>query len=382
MNQKILLVEPGYESTYPPLGLMKISTWHNRKNDHVGFLKLDKKGNPLTTRGIISDNYDLIYITSLFTYHTDEVIKAIRYCQAVYPQAVIKVGGIMATLLPEEIIRNTGVFPHQGLLPEVEDCPPDYSLFPDLKCSITFTTRGCPRTTCSFCAVKLHEPDFFVKENWENDIDKAKSRIIFWDNNWLCSPNFFKDVEKLKKINKSFDFNQALDCRLFDNEKAKALSQLRIHPLRFAFDNHTEDGKIQKAIELAKKYDFKDIRVYVLYNSTDEEDTPEYFYYRINEINQLGALSYPMRFRPINSAEARYVSTRWDTHLLRGLKLSLMFYYTKGMINKKREPFTGMYCDNAQQFVNKLYKIYQDDRERNKAKSKTNMTKEEIPILF
>ena len=385
MKQRILLVEPGYGNTYPPLGLMKISTWHKEvKGDFVDFLKLTPQGIPSLASGeLLEHQYDQIYITSLFTYHADEVIQAIQYCKAAYPQAEIKVGGIMATLLPNYIKEKTGMSPHEGLLPDAEDCRPDYTLSPDLRCSITFTTRGCKRA-CKFCAVKRHEPDFFVKENWENDIDLTKSKIIFWDNNWLYSPNFFKDIEKLKKLDKPFDFNQGLDCRLFDSEKVKAISEAKIDPLRFAFDNHLEDGYIQNAIKLAQKHGFKDIRVYVLYNSPDENDTPEYFFYRINEMNKLGALSYPMRFRPIDSTQGRCLSSNWNTSLLRGLKLVLMFYYTKGMITKSRKSFTLMFGDNERQFKEKLYNIYQHDRELDKLRSKASHHKvsDQVPSLL
>ena len=384
MKQRILLVEPDYGNTYPPLGLMKISTWHKeRKGDFVDFLKL----RPQEMQSLLNGespkrHYDLIYITSLFTYHADEVIKAVQYCKAKYPQTEIKIGGIMATLLPGYVREKTGISPHKQLLPGAEDCRPDYTLFPELRCSITFTTRGCKRA-CKFCAVRLHEPNFFVKENWENDIDLPKNKIIFWDNNWLFSPNFSKDIEKLKRLNKPFDFNQGLDCRLFGSEIAKALSQTRIKPVRFAFDNHSEDGYIQNAIKLAQQYGFKDIRVYVLYNSLDENDTPEYFFYRINEINKLGALSYPMRFRPIDSTRARYVSPKWNSALLRGLKLSLMFYYTKGMITRSREAFIQIYGDNERQFKEKLYSIYQYDRQLDKLRSKAgHKVGSEVPSLL
>ena len=296
-----------------------------------------------------------------------------------YPQAEIKVGGIMATLLPNYIKEKTGISPNEGLLSGAEDCRPDYTLFPELRCSITFTTRGCKRA-CKFCAVRLHEPSFFVKENWENDIDLTKNLIIFWDNNWFFSQNFFRDIEKLKKLNKPFDFNQGLDCRLFDPEKAELLSQTRIRLLRFAFDDCSEEGYIQNAIKLAQKYGFKDIRVYVLYNSPDENDTPEYFFYRINEVNKLGALSYPMRFRPLNSTQGIYVSPKWNPVLLRGLKLTLMFYYTKGMITRNREAFIQIYGNNEKQFKEKLYNIYQYDRQLAKLRSKTDHLKVDVRV--
>jgi len=375
VRKNILLVEPAYNNPYPPLGLMKISTWHKKKGDEVLLVK-----DPLHNRTLdlfeqneryykkLKDHYDIIYITSLFTYQAQYVIQSIRYYKNRFRNARIRVGGIMATLIPEYIKEKTGVEPHVGLLRGAENCSPDYSWFPNLPYSITFTSRGCPNK-CTFCAVRKHEPKFITKENWVYDIDITKTGIIFWDNNWLASPNFEKDVERLKKFREKagitrIDFNQGLDCRLMDEDKVKLLSQIKIKPLRLAFDNTSEDGYIQKAIKLAQKYGFKDISVYVLYDSEDNHDTPDYFYYRINEINKLGAWAYPMRYRPVTSINGQYVSDKWDNRLLRALKLSLMFYYTKGMITEDREPFKKIYGDNAQQFKERLYKIYESDKLR------------------
>jgi len=376
MKKNILLVEPAYKNPYPPLGLMKISTWHKRKGNMVELIKdiphnqaledFEKEGKCYKK---FRDHYDIIYITSLFTYHAGFLIDSIKYYKNRFPNAKVKVGGIMASLLPKYIKERTGIDPHIGLLRGAENCPPDYSLYPNWSYSISFTTRGC-RRKCPFCAVSKHEPKYYVKENWPEDIDITKKGIIFWDNNWLYSPNFEKDVKRLKKFQKvgitTIDFNQGLDCRLFDEEKAKLLSALSIRPLRLAFDNSLEDGYIQKAINLAQKYDFKDVRVYVLYDSEYDNDTPEYFYYRINEINKLGALAYPMRYRPIDTVNGQCISDKWGKELLRALKLSLMFYYTKGMITKNCEAFKKIYGNNAREFKDKLYKIYEHDRQLNK----------------
>jgi len=377
-KREVLLVEPSYNNPYPPLGLLKISTWHKRKGDVVQLIK-DTPHNPLIDEfqekekcyKNLKDRYDTIYITSLFTYQAHYLIESIEYYKNKFPHARIKVGGIMATLMPEYIRKKTGIRPHVGLLRGAENCPPDYSWYPGLSYSISFTTRGCPRN-CRFCAVKKHEPEFKIKENWPQDIDVTKGQIIFWDNNWLASPNFEKDIERLVKFRKvgitKIDFNQGLDCRLLDEEKIKLLNKTGIKPLRLAFDNCSEDGHIQKVIESAQEYGFKDIRVYVLYNFEDDNDTPEYFYYRINEINKLGALAYPMRFRSLNNANGIYISSKWDNKLLRGLKLSLMFYYTKGMISRNREAFKNIYGNNAREFKRKLYEIYEKDKRREKAK--------------
>jgi len=355
-TKKILLVEPNYKSLYPPLGLMKISTWHKKRGDKVDFVK----GNSLSKK-----KYSIIYITTLFTYYANEVIETINFYQSYYPSAKIKVGGIFASLMPDYIKNKTGITPHIGLLNSVENCVPDYSLFPHLNYSLTFTTRGCLRR-CQYCAVRTHEPKFFTRNTWEKDIDIKKSKIIFWDNNWFFSPNFLKDVEKLKKLNKSFDFNQGLDARLFNAEKARLLSELRIRPLRFSFDSTEDDGYVQRAIETAKKFGIDDIRVYVLYNF---KDSPEDFYYRINEINKLGALSYPMRYRSIDEIDKHCISEKWDKESLRAIKLILTFYYTKGMIRKNREAFLNIFGASDNNVREQLHAIYLKDKEKNRIRN-------------
>ena len=278
--------------------------------------------------------------------------------------------------MPELIENKTGIIPHQGLLDKrskIEYCPPDYSLYPNLDYSISFTSRGC-KNDCKFCAVKKHEPHFFIKENWIEDINLFFNKIVFWDNNWFQSDNLESDIKNLLNLKnkgiKNIDFNQGLDCRLYDEDMAKALKDLPIRPLRFAFDNHSEEGYIQNAIKLARKYGHKDIRVYVLYNFDYDYDTPKYFYYRINEINRLGAFSYPMRYRPLNALTSQkcysFISNSWDKEILRGLKLTLMFFYSKGMVSDKRNAFFKIYGKNEKEFLTKLRIIYENDKLRRK----------------
>jgi hypothetical protein len=379
MAKQVLLVEPSYynySNPHPPLGLMRISTWHKDKGDQVDFLKENPPANYYGySPPNLKDHYDIVYITTLFTYHLPDVVKSIKHYQRAYPNAEIKVGGIAATLLPSLIRDETGISPHVGLLNEVEECPPDYSLFPSLTFSITTTTRGCVRK-CEFCAVRLIEPKFFVREGWENDINPKSKKIVFWDNNWLSSPNFSKDIEKLKKLGKKVDFNQAVDCRLFTEEKAKLISQIRIDPLRFAFDSPRQDGYIQNAVKLARKYGFNsNIMVYVLYNSEETYDTPEYFYYRVNELNKLGTDIYPMRYRPIDNMKRHIVSPQWNQHTLRGVKLITTFYYSKGVIRRSRKAFLKIFGENQEEFKYKMEQIYVRDRELEKKRRKKNKVK-------
>lgn len=362
--KQFLLVEPIAKTPYPPLGLMKISSMLKDQNKKCEVFA--QTGNDIPEDLVYPEN---IYITSLFTWDIDKVVDSINFNKIKFPSANIMVGGIAASLLPDYIYSKTGIKPHVGLLDEAEKYSPDYSLSfgRKLKTSISFTTRGCIRN-CNFCNVKTLEPEFFVKNNWENDISPDLPMITFWDNNFLASPNFEKDCETLIKLNKKVDFNQGMDARLYDNDRASLLSGINVDPIRFAFDDIRTEKSVLEAIRIAKKYTKKDICVYVLYNF---EDTPQDFFYRINLLNKEGVLSFPMGYRDKNEIKKSYPNKYWNSYLIRGLKLSLLFYYRKGMITKSRESFESIYGKTPQEFENKLYNIYNYDRQLDKKRKKT-----------
>lgn len=352
---QFLLVEPVAKTPYPPLGLLKISSM--LKGNYPVSSVFSQVGNGIPA-GL---NYpEVIYITSLFTWDIDKTVDCIRYFRREFPRAEIKVGGIAASLLPEYVESNTGIKPHIGLLKDAESYPPDYSQTYGRKIitSITYASRGCIRQ-CKFCNVKTLEPTYHVNEDWEKDICKSLPCITFWDNNWLASPNLINDIDKLKKINKKIDFNQGLDARLYNKDNAEILSLLNINPIRFAFDSITEEKAIVRAIRLAKKYSKNEIRVYVLYNY---DDTPEDFYHRIKLLNREGVLSFPMEYRGPDPKKEKIPNAHWDTFLLRAVKLTLLFYYRKGMITEKIESFDSIYGLNPIDFKERLYKIYLYDK--------------------
>jgi len=355
-NKQFLLVEPLAKTPYPPLGLMKISTMLKRR--YPGCRVVDQVGNAAPV-GITRP--ESVYITSLFTWDIDKVLGSINYYRRQFPKATIKVGGIAASLLPEHIRMKSGIRPHVGILKSAEACPPDYTAAFGRKVtsSISFTSRGCIRN-CKFCTVRTLEPEFFTKSHWEKDISPDLPAITFWDNNWLASPNFEPDAKKLTELRKRVDFNQGLDARLFDKDKAQLLSGINLDPIRFAFDHVAYENRVLRAIRLAKKYlPHNEIRVYVLYNF---KDTPEDFYHRIDLLNKYGVLAFPMEYREPTEMKMKFPGRHWDKMLLRGLKLSLLFYYRRGMITKSRNSFRTFYGTNASAFKRKLYEIYRYDK--------------------
>lgn len=338
---KILLVEPDYETKFKNLGLMRISSMLKAKGDSVSYV-----------RGLQKIDFvpKEIWITSLFTYQYKEVLRTIRYYKKTFPDAEIKLGGILASTRPD-LFKDEGVNIHKGLLPEAELHAPDYGMFPDIDYSISFMSRGCINK-CAFCCVPTIEGKVYHRDNWLQDINLNFKRIIFMDNNWLAldEKTWLEDVAKLKELKEKgineIDFNQSLDCRLFTEEKAKAIKGLPIRPFRFSFDHMGQDGKIQHAIKLAKENKFAEIRVDVLYNWMD---TPEEFYYRIKEITRCGAASIPMKYSPLDKVDRNYLGKHWTEKEREGIHR--INPYPKGEISSRNiEEFELFFGRDAKEF--------------------------------
>jgi len=312
MMKKVLLVEPFYRSKYPPLGLMKISTYHKNLGDIVCFARGIKKD-------LNFDEFDMVYITSLYTFEADEVNRTINYYRQKCHNADVRVGGIYASLMPEHICTMTGIMPHVGLWMDVEMLPPDYSLTPFAPYSdhsFVFTTRGCPNR-CGFCAVKTTEPELFVNSRWKEHISLKLPKVMVHDNNITAAGfNHFKEVmDFLAAIKKPVTFDNGFDCRKFTELHCRLLSKIKINSIRFAFDSMAQEGYIQRAILMCGKHGIKasKIMVYVLFNY---KDTIENALYRAREIAKLGAKPYAMQYVPLDSLTfSKHYNKYWNKEL-------------------------------------------------------------------
>lgn len=318
----VLLVEPDYYTRYPPLGLMKLASYHRSRANNVKLVK-----------GIneeINFDPDRIEITSLFTYAWKPVHEAIKFYHKKFPDTKIRIGGIYASLMPERI---KSFFPyvtiHTGLCNEVEKYLPSYDILSDVEkwsnwdSSIVFTSRGCIRS-CPFCMVpKIEGKIRSVIDDIQRFIYAGHKKVILWDNNFLASPNWKKMVEDLHDLNLLVDFNQGLDARLINEEKANMLSSLRFRLIRLAYDSKKEKKSITNAVSLLSDYGIRErnISIYALYNFYDSEfsygDNPSSFFDRIKYISKLGCVSYPMRFEPLFSLQKnQFVSPLWTSKQL------------------------------------------------------------------
>ena len=165
MSRKVLLLEPNYKNKYPPMGLMKLSTYFRRRGDDVRFFKGDmgvlaadllfeefwkeagkpeygefasrmrqyikygKKHNleqtlPASILKLLAiarkrfkdgdyPKFDIICITTLFTFYWKETIETIEKAKKFLAEnGKIIIGGISSTLLHEDVFKETGIRPY------------------------------------------------------------------------------------------------------------------------------------------------------------------------------------------------------------------------------------------------------------------------------
>jgi len=333
---------------------MKLASYHRSRGQKVKLVR--------GKQDIYNFNPDKIEITSLFSYAWKPVHEAIEYYHNLFPNAKIRIGGIYASLMPERI---KSFYPfvdvHIGLFEEADKYLPAYDILKDVNkwknwnSTILFTSRWCLRK-CPFCMVpKIEGKIRTVIGNIEEQVFPDHKELILWDNNFFAAPEWKRVTLELKETGLSIDFNQGLDARLINDEKANILAELRIQSIRMAYDIPSEKESLIKAVDMLHNYGInkRKIFIYCLYNFYDDEgrigDTPEDFFERIKFISDLGCVSYPMRYEPLLSLEKnKYISPLWTKDELeyvakarRVIGFGGAFPPYKGLVNK---------LNNAQNF--------------------------------
>jgi hypothetical protein len=378
--RRILLVEPAYHNKYPPLGLMKISAYHKLRGDYVEFVK----GCSQLHRGY---RWDRIYVATLFSFYWNVTIKTIQYYRtAVESSGDIWIGGVLATLMSDEIKSLTGATVVPGLLDRagmldsssrqiVDYLIPDYSIldeieykYPTRNAYFGYTTRGCPNR-CPFCAVPIIEPCFqhytplARQVRGIEELYGTQRDLLLLDNNVLASKEFKRIVNDIIKLGfhkgaklnnqlRSVDFNQGMDARKLTAYKMKLLAKIAIRPLRLALDNSGMVKPYTDAVKLACDHGVPVIGTYVLFNY---RDTPKSFYDRLRlsvELNDsIGSkiTSFPMRYIPLTDKDRRHVGPHWNRRLLRGIQCILLS--TRGVVSPRLEFFEAAFGHDYTEFI-------------------------------
>lgn len=307
---RVLLVEPNYYTRYPPLGLLKISSYHKKKRNQVEYI-----------RGLKTPKQkpDKIYITSLFTWAWKPVHESVHFYKKKFPDARVSLGGIYASLLPEHAKLSGADEVKVGLFKEAENLMPDYDLIPEYDASILFTSRGCVRN-CKFCAVPILEgkPNN-LKYDIKPFIHPRHTKVILWDNNFLANANKYAILDQLAELKLKIDFNQGLDARFITDKIAEKLSKVPTKLIRIAYDTSSYRTNVQRAIERLENAGInkRSIIVYTLYNFQDD---PNDFLNRVRDLLSWGVVSYPMRYEPLVSLRKNlFIGNNWEKEQLDNL---------------------------------------------------------------
>lgn len=330
MNRKVLLIEPNYKNKYPPMGLMKLATYYRRCGDDVRFYKGDMKYlatelicedllNHLETyfpdifwkeyypqifnfirlgRYNILDEYtvfenedvlsilkeyrkkyrdkeyftnprfDKVGITTLFTFYWNITIDTINFAKKLCKsEADVMVGGIMSTLLQDEVYEATGIHPFPGLLNQpgvidsdntwiIDEMPLDYSIleeidyiYPANNAYFAYMTRGCVNK-CKFCAVPKLEPQYCDYIGLKNKINETIERfgeqkdLLLLDNNVLASNCYNQIIDEIKEV--GFGVGATYTP---PNQYEITIQNLR--------DSYNDRAYIRKAVKLYKELEEK-----------------------------------------------------------------------------------------------------------------------------
>lgn len=297
--ERILLVEPNYKNKYPPIGLMKISTYYKKNGDFVEF----HKGLMPQTE---AKTYDKVFITTLFTFDFSMCVQTIRYYIAIVGIENVFVGGIAATIMPENFEKEipgvkilTNQLISSNLLGykdnvNIDILELDYDIlwdvayeYPMADSYFIYTSRGCPRK-CVFCAVKTLEPIFYDCNNIAVQIKNVdsnfgiKKNLLVMDNNILYSKNLYNAIKiinscgfgtnnnVIKKNNKMKYYIESLINRIRINKKYNNLLN-RIKKefinLNFKRISKKDSSVLHNAIELINNNSDSEVIDFIIDNS-------------------------------------------------------------------------------------------------------------------
>lgn len=226
--------------TFPNLALMKIQTYHKARGDKVEWWM------PCVT-------YDQVYSSKVFDYTPENMF------------------------LPETAIRGgTGyrdIPLSQTLPPEIEECKPDYTLYPSCDYALGYLTRGCTRN-CQWCVVPEKEGGVKPYRTWQEVVRPDTKKLTLMDNNILACSYGIDQLRQLGDTDFRVDLNQGMDARLVTEDVAKILARVKWQQyIRFSCDDESQLEPISKAVSflLKEKVAPSKVFVYLLVRKDIEE---------------------------------------------------------------------------------------------------------------
>lgn len=326
--KEILLVEPDFPITrksknhknFLPIGLLKIASYFRDNGIKVSLVR-GIPGDLEQVARIESRDPSEIWVTSLFTYWAKYVKEAVEYYKNMFPRAKIVVGGIFASLLPENKVKKyTGCHRvHKGVFAKAEKYLPAYDLVENanphpVDYQIIHASRGCSRK-CRFCGTWKIEPCFIPAKSIKARLKYSK--VVFYDNNFLANPHVENILQELIESKKQ---GKILWCESQSGFDGRVLAKnphlvAMIREAGFRYPRVAWDGEYRAHPEVRRLIDLfiqsgyrpHDISVFMLYNW----DIP----FKKMELKRLKCWEWKVqiadcRYRPLNQLYDDYEPLR------------------------------------------------------------------------
>jgi hypothetical protein len=225
--------------------------------------------------------YDKVYAASLFTFT---------------PKTYVR---------PDMICGGTGFDLETKLPSEIQECGYNYDIYPTCKKSFMRWSYGCPNS-CGFCVVHKKEGNIYPVEPKNRNPNGELISVL--DNHPFANPEWKLMIKDLVSFNQPVDFSSGIRVQDFNEEQGRALQQLKLRYLHFAWDLPNENV-IPQIKELAKYIPKYKQRCYTLIGnpwSTPEEDQM-----RVDALDEVGVLPFVMPFDkhdPYQKAFTRYIN--------------------------------------------------------------------------
>jgi len=261
------------KNPFPNLALMKISAWHKRRGDVVGWYE------PLMSW----EPYDKVYVSKVFSFSED-------YELAINANEIIFGGSGFAITMKDgkEIYDKAKDI---SLPDEIEHIYPDYGLYGINDTAYGFITRGCPRG-CEFCHVQYMQGRKAEKVAELSEFWNGQKNIVLLDPNISACKEWRNVFQQLIDSKANVDFSQGLDIRLMTDEKINMLSQIKTKSVHFAWDRYEDKEvvlpKLKRLAELTQ-WDRRRIVVYCIVGVKERMILPE----DLERIYSLRQFAYP-----------------------------------------------------------------------------------------
>lgn len=246
------------DSKIPNLALMKLSAYHKKKGDTVGFNLI---------------NPDKIYASIVFRRNKGKANNG-------------TIDGV------KRVFGGSGYSLSVCLPKKIEFIKPDYDLYPS-EYSQGFITRGCVRA-CHFCIVPEKEGKLVRWQHPRKFHDDRFDSILVMDNNWLADREWFFETSAWLKDRDLKVMEQGLDIRLIDEKVIDRLQDLRIKIWHFAFDFRRLESVVRKKVRLLQECGISTKNSCDFYVYCHDDLMFDDALYRVNLLRSLGASAFFM----------------------------------------------------------------------------------------